>query len=43
MFLSEAENELFEITKEDLMYLNLSKEEWKAARSLADDRSVVIS
>ena len=43
VFLSEAENELFEITKQDLMYFNLSKEEWRATRSLADDGSVVIS
>ena len=42
MFLSQVENELFEITKQDLRYSNLSKEEWRAIRSLADDRSIVI-
>ena len=42
VFLSQVENELFEITKQDLRYSNLSKEEWRAIRSLADDRSIVI-
>ena len=42
VFLSQVENDLFQITKEDLRYSNLSKEEWRAIRSLADDRSIVI-
>ena len=42
VFLSQVENELFEITKQDLRYSNLSKEEWRAIKSLADDRSIVI-
>ena len=42
MFLSQVENELFQITKQDLRYSDLSKEEWRAIRSLADDRSIVI-
>ena len=42
VFLSQVENELFQITKQDLRYSNLSKEEWRAIRSLADDRSIVI-
>ena len=42
MFFSPTENKLFEITKQDLSYSNSSKEEWRAIRSLADDRSIVI-
>ena len=42
MFLSQAEHELFEIAKKNLRYSILSKEEWRAIRSLADDRSIVI-
>ena len=41
MFLSQAEHELFEIAKKNLRYSILSKEEWRAIRSLADDRSIV--
>ena len=41
-FLSQVENELFEITKEPTRYPNLSQEEWRAIRTLADDRSIVI-
>ena len=39
VFLSQVENELFEITKQDLRYSNLSKEKWTTVRSLAGDRS----
>ena len=42
MFLSQLENELFQITKEPTRYSNLSQEEWRAIRTLADDRSIVI-
>ena len=42
VFLSPVEHKLFEITKRDLRYSNLSKEKWRATRSLADDRSIVI-
>ena len=42
MFLSQLENKLSEITKEPTRYSNLSQEEWRAIRTLADDRSIVI-
>ena len=42
VLLSQAENDLFEITKQDLRYSNLPKEEWRAIRSLGDDRSIII-
>ena len=42
VFLSQLENELFQITKETTRYSNLSQEEWRAIRTLADDRSIVI-
>ena len=42
MFLSQVENELFEITKEPTRYSNLSQEEWRAIRTLGDGRSVII-
>ena len=42
MYLSQVENELFSIADEPIRYSNLSKEEWIAMRSLADDRSIVI-
>ena len=42
MFLSQLENKLFQITKEPTRYSNLSQEEWRAIRTLADDRFVVI-
>ena len=32
----------FQICNKSLPYSNLSKEEWKAVRSLTDDRSIVI-
>ena len=42
LFLSEVEQELFKCPDKKLGYSNLSSEEWKAMRSLADDRSIVI-
>ena len=42
MFLSQVENELFEITKEPTRYSNLSQEERRTITTLADDRSIVI-
>ena len=42
VILSQVENELFEITKEPTRYSNLSQEEWRAIRTLVDDRSIVI-
>ena len=42
VFLSQTEHELFRISHEILTYSNLTKEEWQAFRSLADDRSIVI-
>ena len=41
VFLSQVENELFEINKEPTRYSNLSQEEWRAIRTLADNRSIV--
>ena len=42
VYLSQTENEVFKIPKEQLGYSNLSKFEWEAIRSLAGDRSIVI-
>ena len=42
MFLSQVENELFEIAKEPTLSSNHSQEEWQALRTLADDRSIVV-
>ena len=42
VFLSEIEKEIFAIPDSRLGYSNLSREEWQAMRSLADDRSIVI-
>ena len=42
VFLSSVEKELFEDIGTSLRCSNLSTEEWKAIRSLADDRSMVI-
>ena len=33
---------MFELPKADIKYSNLSREEWNAIRSLADDRSIII-
>ena len=41
VFLSQVEKEIFEIPFSDLKYSNMSREEWQAVRSLADDRSIV--
>ena len=40
--LSQVESDLFKAIERSLGYFNLSKEEWDAIRSLADDRNVVI-
>ena len=40
VFLSQVENELFEIAKEPTRYSNLSQEELRAMRTLAEDRSI---
>ena len=42
VFLNKIEEELFRIIETPLSYFNLTKEEWLAVRSLADDRSIVI-
>ena len=42
VFLSQIENERFQIPGKCLAYSNLSKDEWQAIRSLAEDRSIVI-
>ena len=42
VFLSQVESDLFKAIERPLGYSNLSKEEWDAIRSLADDRNIVI-
>ena len=42
VFLSQFKNELFELPKADIKYSDLSREEWNAKRSLADDRNILI-
>ena len=42
VFLSQVESELFKEIQDSLRYSNLSQEEWKAVRSLAVDRAIVI-
>ena len=42
VFLSQIEHEIFKEVQSPLGYSNLSKEEWKAVRSLANDRNIVI-
>ena len=42
VFLNEVEKELFTVVNSKLGYPNLSKEDWKAMRTLADDRTIVI-
>ena len=42
VFLSSIEEELFKNVVTPLRYSNLTGEEWRAIRSLADDRSIVI-
>ena len=43
VFLNQVEKELFEIPFSDLKCSNISRDEWQAVRSLADDRSIVIN
>ena len=42
ILLSKVEKDLFEICKKQETYSNFNSEEWKAMRSLADDRNLVI-
>ena len=42
VFLSQIQQEIFKEVQSPLGYSNLSKEEWKAVRSLANDRNIVI-
>ena len=42
VFLSQVEQEIFKEVQSPLGYPNLSKGEWKAVRSLANDRNIVI-
>ena len=42
VFLSQVQNELFKENQNSLRYFNLSQEEWRTVRSLADERSIVI-
>ena len=42
VFLSQVENELFELPKAGIEYSNLSQEECNAIRSLDDDKSIII-
>ena len=42
VFLSQVEAELFKLSGSSIRYSNMSKDEWDAIRSLADDRRIVI-
>ena len=42
VFLSRVEKELYTVIERPVRHSNLSQEEWKAIRSQADDRNVVI-
>ena len=42
MFLSQTEHETFKEVQNPLVYSNLSKKEWKAVRSSANDFNIVI-
>ena len=42
MLLSKVEQNIFKTIETPIRYSNLSSDEWKAIRSLADDRSIVI-
>ena len=42
VLLSQVQNELFKLPQADIKYSNLSREEWNAIRSLADDRNIII-
>ena len=39
--LNQVESKLFKETQDSLCYSNLSQKEWRAVRSLAEDRSIV--
>ena len=41
-FLSKVEKDLFDFFKKQQQYCNFNSEDWKATRSLADDRNLVI-
>ena len=41
-FLSKVENDLFKVVDKELWYSSFTSEEWKALRSLADDKQIVI-
>ena len=42
VFWSQIEHEIFKTCEKPLGYSNLSRDEWRAVRSLADDRNIVI-
>ena len=42
VFLSKVEEELFTVIERPVRHSNLTQEEWKAIRSLVDDRNIVI-
>ena len=42
MFLNKVENELFKTTHKELGYSNFISEEWKAMRSLVDNKQIII-
>ena len=42
VFLTRVEEELFTVIERPVRHSNLSQEEWKAIRSLADDINIVI-
>ena len=42
IYLSQVEHEIFKTCEKPLCYSNLSRDEWRALRSLADDHNIVI-
>ena len=42
IFLSKVENDLFKVVDKELGYSNFTSEDWKALRSLAADKQIVI-
>ena len=42
VFLSQLEKEIFTLSEKPLRYWNLTKEEWQAVRSLANDCNIMI-
>ena len=42
IFFSKVENDLFKVVDKELGYSNFTSEEWKALRSLPDDKQIVI-